>query len=255
MRYKIYPKKKFSQYFLMDKYFSKKITDSISYNKNITIVEIGPGIGALSSNILKKCYNDFFLIEIDRDLVIFLKKKYPLLENKIIECDFLKWNPDNFGLSSFILIGNFPYNISSKILLKIFYLNKYITECICMFQKELVDKLFFFKKKNKVISILIKAFYKIEYLFTVKDKNIFYPKTNVESCVIRLIRIKKNYNFDYILFFKIVTTAFNQKRKILKNSLKKFKNIKFKDNNIMNKHAEQVSINDFIKITNENKFI
>jgi 16S rRNA (adenine1518-N6/adenine1519-N6)-dimethyltransferase len=241
---------KLGQHFLKNNNICKKISKTLSFKNYDIVIEIGPGKGALTFFLLKKCKN-LFLIEIDYKLIFFLRKKFPLLRNRIIYKNFLKWNPKKINkLSSFALVGNFPYNISSQILFYILKYRKYIPECIGMFQKE-VAKRIISKKGNKsygILSIFIQAYYKVEYLFSVKKK-FFSPIPKVKGAVLRLTRKKKKINCNEKLFFNIVKTAFKQRRKIIKNSLKYF-NISFLKKSILKKRSEQLSIKDFIFIVN-----
>lgn len=249
--YKIYYKKHLGQHFLIDKNIAQKIVKNLSFNEYKTVVEVGPGMGILSYYLIK-CCNDLFLIEIDHELVIHLQNNYLNLLHRIIQADFLKWDPKSLGLSCFALIGNFPYNISSQILFRLLDLHQYIPECIGMFQKEVAERIVSNnnKKSYGILSVLIQAFYKVEYLFTVNE-NVFSPKPKVKSAVIRLSRKNYNINCNKILFFKLVKFAFHKRRKILRNSLKPLccsKN--FYSLPILNKRAEQLSVEDFIKLTN-----
>ncbi|WP_185874010.1 16S rRNA (adenine(1518)-N(6)/adenine(1519)-N(6))-dimethyltransferase RsmA [Blattabacterium cuenoti] len=243
-------KKKFDQYFLKDKNIAQKIVKCLSLQNYNTIVEIGPGLGILTRYLLNSC-KKVFLIEIDEKLIFFLKNHFSISNKYIINKNFLKWNPEEIHLNNFALIGNFPYSISSKILFHIIKYHQYIPECIGMFQKEVAERLI--SKKNKknygILSVLIQTFYDIKYLFTVK-KNVFIPIPNVKSAVISLKRKKIICNKDLLL--KCVKMAFNQRRKILKNSLKNFKNItNFLDIPFLNKRAEQLSVKEFFQLTQE----
>ncbi|WP_185864624.1 16S rRNA (adenine(1518)-N(6)/adenine(1519)-N(6))-dimethyltransferase RsmA [Blattabacterium cuenoti] len=251
-----FPKKKFGQSFLKDKNIAKKIVKSLSFKGYNTVVEIGPGFGILTQ-YLHLLYSDhkIFLIEIDERLTNFLKQKFPFLENRIIHKNFLKWNPEEIGLNNFAIIGNFPYGISSQILFHILKYHQYIPECIGMFQKEVAERIVSNKGKKSygILSVLIQTFYDVEYLFSV-TKNVFTPVPNVKSAVIYLKKKKEN---DYIscnknLFFKCVKTAFNQRRKKLKNSLQLFNNISnFYQIPFLDKRAEELSFKEFIQLTKE----
>lgn len=243
----VYANKSLGQNFLINNYFANKIANSLSYKEYNTVVEVGPGLGAISQYIFKYCKN-IFLIEIDKILVNKLKIKYPFLRERIIHNNFLNWDPYYLGLHTFGLIGNFPYNISSKILYKLINLSQNIPECIGMFQKELFDRINAEKgsKLYGILSVLIQTYYDIDYLFTV-DKKFFYPKSLVTSYVIRFLRKKNEPKIDKYLFIKIVKNAFNKRRKILRNIFSSF--IKMKDSyNIpfLDKRAEALSVNDFI---------
>ncbi|AEU09453.1 16S rRNA (adenine(1518)-N(6)/adenine(1519)-N(6))-dimethyltransferase RsmA [Blattabacterium sp. (Cryptocercus punctulatus) str. Cpu] len=244
--------KKFDQYFLKDKNIAKKIVKNLSFQDYNTVVEIGPGLGILTHYLLLLC-KKVFLIEIDENLIFFLKKKFSISKNKIIHQDFLKWNPEEINLNNFALIGNFPYGISSKILFHILKYNQYIPECIGMFQKEFVERILSHKGMVKygILSVLVQSFYDVEYLFSVK-KHVFYPIPNVKSAVISLKRKKSKILFNKDILFLCVKMAFNQRRKILKNALQYFKKIpNFYDIPFLNKRAEQLSIKEFLQLTKE----
>ncbi|WP_185868651.1 16S rRNA (adenine(1518)-N(6)/adenine(1519)-N(6))-dimethyltransferase RsmA [Blattabacterium cuenoti] len=246
--------KKWSQHFLKDKNIAKKIVKYLTFEKYKTVVEVGPGTGMLTKELLKIISNNLFLIEIDKELSFFLRNIFSISKHRIINKDFLKWNPDENQLKNFALIGNFPYGISTKILLHIIKYSHYIPECIGMFQKEFVTKIMSHKGKKLygISSVLTQTFYDIKYLFTVK-KNVFYPIPKIHSSVI-FLRRKENQLFSFYqkkLFFKCVKMAFNQRRKKIKNSLKSLKYILNIENDsfILNKRAEELSFKDFIQIT------
>ncbi|WP_185858694.1 16S rRNA (adenine(1518)-N(6)/adenine(1519)-N(6))-dimethyltransferase RsmA [Blattabacterium cuenoti] len=246
-------RKKFAQYFLKDKNIAKKIVNNLSFKNYDTVVEIGPGLGILTQYLLNNPYHQVFLIEIDKKLISFLKKTFPIYNHRIIHKDFLKWNPKESNLHKFAVIGNFPYNISSQILFHILEYNQYIQECIGMFQKELVKRIISHKGKKTygILSVLIQIFYNVKYLFTVKE-HVFFPRTNVKSAVISLKRKNEIISCNKNLLFQCVKTAFNQRRKKLKNSLQLFKHISnFDKIPFLNKRAEELSVNEFIQLTKE----
>lgn len=257
--YKIYYKKSLGQHYLKSNYIARKIVDSLSYNNYNTVVEVGSGFGILSKYLINTC-NNLFLIEIDTYLVNKLKKKFPILNNRIINENFLLWNHKSLDIKKFALIGNFPYNISSKIIYKLFLINNYIPECIGMFQKEFYNKISsnYGNKLYCILSVLIQTFYKIEYLFSV-EKKYFYPKPSVKSCVIRFLKKDNIPNFDNMLYLIIIKNIFNKRRKTLRNALKYLfkKDISLYDLLILNinhlsyldKHIEEISIDKFIELT------
>ncbi|MGX7591241.1 16S rRNA (adenine(1518)-N(6)/adenine(1519)-N(6))-dimethyltransferase RsmA [Candidatus Karelsulcia muelleri] len=246
--------KKLGQNFLIDNNIAKKIVNALYYKKNnkslksLNVIEVGAGNGILTKYLLK---SNLLIIEIDTLYVNILIEKFPSLKERIINIDIIKFNPLHFNLTNFILIGNFPYSISSQIL---FYLLKYkdfITECIGMFPKQVADRIVNINKIKpnlSVLTILIKTYFKTKYLFTVSN-SVFSPKPTIKSSVIKIIR-KKNIDINYIILKKIVKTAFSQRRKKIKNSLKKilFDN-EFISNPIFNKRVEQLSIVDFTNIS------
>lgn len=245
-------KKHLGQHFLNDETIAEKIADSLSYEKYSDVLEIGPGMGVLTKYLLKKEVTTH-VIEIDSESVEYLKNNYLHLANRIIEQDFLKYDLSQvFGDKPFAVIGNFPYNISSQILFKTLGLRKQIPEFSGMFQKEVALRICS-KEGSKVygiLSVLTQAFYEAEYLFTVPP-TVFNPPPKVDSGVLRLTR-KENFYLpcDEKLFFRVVKTAFQQRRKTLRNSLKIFdisENIKA--NAIFGQRPEQLSVSEFIELT------
>ncbi|MDT0557838.1 16S rRNA (adenine(1518)-N(6)/adenine(1519)-N(6))-dimethyltransferase RsmA [Ichthyenterobacterium sp. W332] len=245
-------KKHLGQHFLRDENIAKKIADSLSLNNYSKVLEIGPGMGVLTKYLLEKDV-ETYVIEIDTESVDYLKSHYLNLAPRIIEKDFLKYNlNDVFNNESFAIIGNFPYNISSQILFKTLEIRDQIPEFSGMFQKE-VAKRICEKEGSKtygILSVLTQAFYEAEYLFTVPP-SVFNPPPKVDSGVLKLTR-KENYTLpcDEALFFKVVKTSFQQRRKTLRNSLKTFNlSDNLKANSIFGQRPEQLSVSEFIELT------
>ncbi len=244
-------KKHLGQHFLHDNAIAKKITDLLSCKTSFTI-EIGPGMGILTQFLLKRDL-EIELIEVDKECVLHLEKKYPILKGKITQADFLQITLRNKYPDSLSLIGNFPYNISSQILFKVFDNRNQVIEVIGMFQKEVAERIISRKGKTRgILSVFIQAFYNVEYCFTV-DENAFSPKPKVKSGVIRLIRNRRaKLGCNEKLFIRIVKAGFNQRRKTLKNALKIFYlREELKTTDLLKKRAEELSVEDFIKITLE----
>ena len=245
-------KKYLGQHFLKDKNIAKKIVDSL-LNKEVTkVLEIGPGMGVLTQFLLENDSYETYVIEIDNESVEYLKNEFPELNNRIINEDFLKFNIKKFSDTPFSIIGNFPYNISSQIFFKVIENRDSVVELVGMLQKEVAIRLSA-KPGNKtygILSVLLQAYYDIEYLFTVNE-NVFSPPPKVKSAVIRMTRNSVNQlNCDEKLFFRVIKTGFNQRRKTLNNSLKPIlQNVKI-DDEIMLKRPEQLSVENFIKLTN-----
>ncbi|WP_185856344.1 16S rRNA (adenine(1518)-N(6)/adenine(1519)-N(6))-dimethyltransferase RsmA [Blattabacterium cuenoti] len=243
---------KLDQHFLSDQKIAEKIVKNLSFKDYNTVVEIGPGLGILTTYLLNIC-DKVFLIEIDEELISFLRNNFPLSKKQIIHKNFLEWSPEEINLKNFALIGNFPYSISSQILFHILKYNQYIPECVGMFQKEVAERIVSHndKKTYGILSVLVQTFYDVKYLFTV-DKNVFFPVPNVMSAVLFLKR-KKVEIFNKDLLFKCVKISFNQRRKILKNSLKSFKKkiTDFYNLPFLNKRAEQLSVREFLQLTKE----
>lgn len=245
-------KKHLGQHFLTDESIAEKIADSLSYKGYDHVLEIGPGMGVLTKYLLKKEVTTH-VIEIDRDSVAYLQNNYLNLADRIIEKDFLKYNlKEVFEEQPFAIIGNFPYNISSQILFKTLEMRDQIPEFSGMFQKEVALRICS-KEGSKVygiLSVLTQAFYDATYLFTVPP-NVFNPPPKVDSGVLLLTR-KENYTLpcDEKLFFRVVKTGFQQRRKTLRNSLKSFDlSENLKSNPIFDQRPEQLSVAEFITLT------
>ena len=244
---KVSAKKHLGQHFLNDQSIAEKIVNQLEF-KNKNILEIGPGMGVLTEFLLRKKIN-LQVVEIDKESVFYLRLNYP--ELKIIEDDFLKIHLQELYKDNISVIGNFPYNISSQILFKAFENREKVTELVGMFQKEVAERVASVKGKKKgILSVLLQAFYDIEYCFTV-DENVFTPPPKVKSGVIKLIRNKrKKLDCDEKKFIQIVKSGYNQRRKTLRNSLKSFTLKTNKEIDILlQKRAEQLDVEDFIIIT------
>ena len=251
---KVKAKKHLGQHFLTDESIAQKIADSLSLNGYDQVLEIGPGMGVLTKYLLEKDIITH-VIEIDVESVAYLKNHFPELTNRIIEEDFLKYDLTKvFKQEPFAIIGNFPYNISSQILFKMLEMRNQIPEFSGMFQKEVALRICS-KEGSKVygiLSVLTQAFYDATYLFTVPP-SVFNPPPKVESGVI-LLRRKENFTLpcDETLFFKVVKTAFQQRRKTLRNSLKPFNlSDNLKANTIFDKRPEQLTVAEFIELTKD----
>ncbi|MCP4550812.1 MAG: 16S rRNA (adenine(1518)-N(6)/adenine(1519)-N(6))-dimethyltransferase RsmA [Bacteroidetes bacterium] len=246
------PKKFLGQHFLTDQSIAKKIVDSLTVETG-NLIEIGPGKGILSQYLLQNKKRNTWYIETDEESVNYLKSTYPKIKQTLIKADFLRHNlKEIFGEEKFTIIGNFPYNISSQIFFKTLEHKNQVDEVIGMIQKEVAERLASppGSKKYGILSVLLQAYYKIEYLFTVNE-GVFFPPPKVKSAVIRLSRnnvtsIGCNDND----FKAVVKTGFNQRRKTLRNALKSFT---FKQSeeitHLLTKRAEQLSVADFVFLT------
>lgn len=245
------PKKALGQHFLTDKNISRKIVNSLSWRNYSCLLEIGPGTGILSEFLLPVPEKQLKFIEIDKSAVEFLKGRFPGIQNKIMNADIMSVDFQDLFDQPFAVIGNFPYNLSSQILFKVLDSRNQIREVVCMIQKEVANRIASppGSKEYGILSVLLQAYFKIEYLFTVPPQ-VFFPPPKVHSAVIRLQRNNNISLFcDESLFVRIVKTAFNQRRKTLRNSLKEIlSGIETKDN-IFQKRPEQLSIEEFIKLT------
>ena len=242
-------KKFLGQHFLKDLSVAQRIAETISEGR---VLEIGPGMGVLTQYLLKNPNLQTTAIEIDRESVVYLKEWYPELH--LIEGDFLKLDlsviyPDG----EFCVIGNYPYNISSQIFFKVLDHKDRIPVCSGMIQKEVAERIASKpgKKAYGILSVLLQAYYDIEYLFTV-DEHVFNPPPKVKSAVIHMTRNnRQGLGCDEALFKNVVKTAFNQRRKQMRNSLM---GLVGKDNPILNdpiftKRPEQLSVEEFISLT------
>ena len=243
-------KKYLGQHFLNDINIAKRTTDLLKKRENQNILEIGPGMGMLTQYLIEKKTN-LKLIEIDLESIVYLKKKFLNIETKIIEGDFLKENISNIFKSDISMIGNFPYNISSQILFKVYENKEIIFELVGMFQKEVAERIISNSgRKRGILSVFIQAFYNVEYCFTIEEES-FSPPPKIKSAVIKLSRnSREKLDCDPILFKNIVKAAYNQRRKTLRNALKSF-NLTIDDDitNLLSLRAEKLSVDEFIKIT------
>ena len=244
-------KKRLGQHFLKDQEIARQIVSSLSEGTQ-RVMEIGPGMGVLTQFLITKEDCELFVVEIDEESVLYLEEHFPNLKGKLIEKDFLKLDLVAIFPEPFAIIGNFPYNISSQILFKVLDYKDYIPEVVGMFQKEVAVRIAS-KPGNKdygIISVLLQAFFDIEYLFTVEPE-VFNPPPKVKSAVIRLKRNNiANLECDERKFKILIKTAFNQRRKTLRNSLKSLTFSEgFTQEDIFNKRPEQLAVQDFIYLT------
>lgn len=243
-------KKHLGQHFLKDLSIAQRIVDGLSGHKDYkTVLEIGPGMGVLTQFLLGKEAFTTHVIEIDRESVAYLQKHFEVLTPRIIEGDFLKFNPHEFFSEPFAIIGNFPYNISSQIFFRALQIRDHIPEIVCMLQKEVAQRIASppGNKDYGILSVLLQAFYDIDYLVSVPP-GAFDPPPKVQSGVIRLRRNAVTaLDCDERLFFRVVKTAFNQRRKTLRNALKPVGD--FPEHPLLTKRAEQLSVAEFVTLT------
>jgi len=249
---KVKAKKHLGQHFLKDESIAQRIADTLNLEGYNEVLEIGPGMGVLTKYLLEKPINTY-VIEIDSESVVYLDENFPKLKDRIISKDFLKYNINEvFDGKQFAIIGNFPYNISTQIVFKALEYRDQIPEFAGMFQKEVAERICEKKgsKSYGILSVLAQAFYEAEYLFTV-DENVFIPPPKVKSGVLRLRR-KENYSLPCSekLFFSVVKTAFQQRRKTLRNSLKTLNlSDNLREDAIFDLRPEQLSVEQFVSIT------
>jgi 16S rRNA (adenine1518-N6/adenine1519-N6)-dimethyltransferase len=246
------PKKSLGQHFLNDKSIAAKIVSSLKVEDIRHVIEVGPGMGALTPFLLQDQRFDTRFVEIDVNVAEYLKAQYPEISEKLVIADFLRYPiEDLFGREPFAVIGNFPYNISSQILFKILEYRSQVKEVVGMMQKEVAERIASppGSKVYGITSVLLQAFYDIEYLFTVHE-HVFTPPPKVKSGVIRLTRNNvEALPCNETLFFGVVKTAFNQRRKMLGNSLKSLLPSNYETYPMLSKRPEQLDVNGFVELT------
>jgi 16S rRNA (adenine1518-N6/adenine1519-N6)-dimethyltransferase len=251
---KVRPKKSLGQHFLHDQVAAQKIVNGLELDQatKTPVLEIGPGMGVLTKYLIEQDFVDLKVIEIDRDSVAYLKTNYKALDGRIIEGDFLKLELDQVFQMPFAIIGNFPYNISSQIFFKTLANRDKVSQVVCMLQKEVADRIAekHGSKTYGILSVLLQAYYDIEYLFKV-GPGAFTPPPKVMSAVIRLKRNQRlQLGCDETLFVQVVKQGFNTRRKTLRNALKNLNlAAEVAALPIMDKRAEQLSVDDFISLT------
>jgi 16S rRNA (adenine1518-N6/adenine1519-N6)-dimethyltransferase len=247
------PKKSLGQHFLNDLSVAERIVSSLQVPEdNSPVLEIGPGMGVLTNFLIPKLGDRLYLNELDREAIAYIKMKYPSFGPRLLEGDFLRLRLIDHFPNQFAIIGNFPYNISSQIFFSVLENKDRVTQVVCMLQKEVAVRLAS-KPGNKdygILSVLLQAFYSIEFLFQV-DEHQFNPPPKVKSGVIRLVRNEvKELDCDEKLFKQVVKQGFNNRRKTLRNALKP---LNLPETIVrlplLDKRAEQLSVNDFIGLT------
>jgi len=271
------PKKALGQHFLVDLNIARNIVNALGTDHDL-VIEVGAGMGVLTQYLIENQLDKLQVVEIDTESVEFLKNKFPMLEGHLTLGDFLKQDLTSFRAErseveksqtildeisplptvgrnddhiDIAVIGNFPYNISSQIFFQILKYRNNVSECVGMIQKEVAERIAAGpgSKTYGILSVLLQAWYDIEYLFTV-HKNVFNPPPKVKSAVIRLKRNNvKELGCDEKLFVTVVKQAFNQRRKTLRNSLRSLIPTEIIDNEIFNKRPEQLSVAEFIELT------
>ena len=246
------PKKHLGQHFLTDLNIAQNIAGALTGVDYQDVLEVGPGMGVLTQYLLQTKHT-IHAIEVDNESVDYLNTNFPKLEPNLIFGDFLKCNLAKDFPSPLAIIGNFPYNISSQILFKTIENRKQIPEFVGMFQKEVAERICEppGSKAYGILSVLTQSFYDSEYLFNV-NRFVFDPPPKVASAVLRLRRKETiDLNCDERLYFRVVKTAFQQRRKTLRNSLKTFSlSTNLKEDTIFGQRPEQLGVSDFVRITN-----
>lgn len=248
------PKKFLGQHFLKDLKVAQDIADTVDSQPELPVLEVGPGMGVLTQFLVKK-ERTVKVVEVDYESVAYLREAFPSLEDHIIEDDFLKMNLNRtFDGNPFVLTGNYPYNISSQIFFKMLDNKELIPCCTGMIQKEVAERIAAGpgSKTYGILSVLIQAWYEVEYLFTVSE-HVFNPPPKVKSAVIRMTRNQtRALGCNEKLFKQVVKTTFNQRRKTLRNSIKPIlgKESSILQDEIFNKRPEQLSVQQFVELTN-----
>lgn len=251
MQHQVKAKKHLGQHFLNDTTIAKRIVDALlEKDKETPIIEIGPGTGVLTQYLINEV-DKFYALDVDTESIEFLKTTYPDKKEKFIEADFLNTDNQKLVSAKFNVIGNFPYNISSQIMFKVLEQKDEIDIVVGMFQKEVAERLA--EKPGSrtygILSVFLQAFYDIEYLFTVNE-NVFTPPPKVKSAVIRIIRNeRKQLSCNEKLFFRVVKTCFNQRRKMIRNSIMPLLENRELKHPFYEKRPEQLGVEQFIELT------
>lgn len=242
------PKKHLGQHFLTDPAIAERIVNALPTSPEDVVVEIGPGTGVLTKWLLEKDLQ-FFPVEIDSESVAYLRKLWP--ELKLIEGDFLKLDMESFPPGKMHIIGNFPYNISSQIFFKVLENRQRVDSVVCMLQKEVAERIASPQgtKTYGILSVLMQAYYDISYLFSVKPGS-FHPPPKVTSGVIRLNRNQHSkLPCNEALFHRVVKTVFNQRRKMIRNSIRSILLNLDSDHEFLSFRPEQLTVEQFIDLT------
>ncbi|WP_089321457.1 16S rRNA (adenine(1518)-N(6)/adenine(1519)-N(6))-dimethyltransferase RsmA [Pontibacter ummariensis] len=247
------PKKHLGQHFLVDQNIATKIVEQLRLHRGVQdVLEIGPGMGVLTQYLIQHPAYRTTVVDIDRESIAYLQEHFPQLGDRIISADFLKTDLSKLFPGPFAIIGNFPYNISSQIFFKVLEQRDVVPEVVCMIQKEVAERIAAppGSKTYGILSVLLQAFYTIDYKFTVSE-HVFHPKPKVKSAVISLLRNEvEQLPCNEKRFFEVVKLSFGTRRKTLRNSLKSY-NLppEVQAQPVFDKRAEQLSVQDFIALT------
>jgi 16S rRNA (adenine1518-N6/adenine1519-N6)-dimethyltransferase len=246
------PKKALGQHFLKDLHIAARIAETLSDYKHLPVLEIGPGMGVLTRFLLDAGYL-LSVVELDKEAVRYIEAHFPALQGQIFAEDFLRLDLSRLFPSSFCVIGNYPYNISSQIFFKVLEYKDHIPCCSGMLQKEVAERLAAGpgSRTYGILSVLLQAWYEVRYLFTV-DETVFDPPPKVKSAVIRIVRNNRvDLGCDEALFKVVVKTTFNRRRKTLRNSMKPIlgKDCPEYGLPIFDKRPEQLSVEQFVELT------
>jgi 16S rRNA (adenine1518-N6/adenine1519-N6)-dimethyltransferase len=244
-------KKHLGQHFLNDESIAFNIVKAFTDQcQTPDVLEIGPGMGVLTKYLLPNTNFKTWAIDLDKESIAYLNKHYSQLENRLLEADFLALNFDNYFKNEFSLIGNFPYNISSQIVFTLIDKRHKIPLMVGMFQKEVAERLGA-KPRTKdygILSVITQAYFDVEYLFTVPE-TVFTPPPKVKSGVVRLLRKNTELGCDPKKFKQVVKLAFNQRRKKLSNAINSLVQDKSLITEFADKRAEELSVQDFVRLT------
>ncbi len=247
------PKKHLGQHFLTDMSIAKRISDSITSDITSTTLEIGPGTGVLTQFLLQRDDLDVYAAEVDGESIEYLNKHYPQLTPQLLFKDFLKFNLEEmFSGKAINVVGNFPYNISSQIYFKILDYKNFVPQSVGMIQREVAVRLASppGNRDYGILSVLLQAYYDIEYLFTV-EPDVFNPPPKVRSAVIRLTRnSRQSLDCDEVLFKRVVKETFLHRRKMIRNTVGKAFGVAEIDNPLFTMRPEQLSVEQFVELTN-----
>lgn len=256
--YRVKPKKNLGQHFLTDLNIAKRIADTVDRCPSIPVLEVGPGMGVLTRFLVDKP-REVKAVEIDTESVAYLHERYPILRERIVEGDFLRMDlGDVFEGRPFVLTGNYPYDISSQIFFKMLEYKDLIPCCTGMIQREVAQRMASKpgSKAYGILSVMVQAWYDVDYLFTV-DEGVFNPPPKVKSAVVSLVRNGvTDLGCDETLFRRVVKTVFNQRRKMLRVSLRQLFNketlpgVDFFERDMMTKRPEQLDVARFVELTN-----
>lgn len=249
---RVRPKKQLGQHFLNDKNIAQRIVSSLVACNADAILEIGPGMGVLTDILLNRFGDKLFAAEVDIESIEYLNTKLPQLKNRLLHADFLTYKLDAISSGQIAIIGNFPYNISSQIFFKVIKKRNTVTEVVGMVQREVGQRICEppGSKTYGILSVLLQAYFNIEYLFTVNE-GVFTPPPKVKSAVIRLTRNSTStLNCNEKLFQKVVKAGFNQRRKMLRNSIRSVFGDTKEPHPLFDKRPEQLSVGEFIELTN-----
>lgn len=249
---RVAPKKHLGQHFLKDLEISRRIAESLSIQHRSKVLEIGPGTGVLTDFLLQST-GQLLAVDLDRESIAYLKAKYPEHADRFVFGDFLRQDYlAHFG-DQYAIIGNFPYNISSQIFFRVLENPAVVPEIVCMLQKEVAERIAaqHGSKTYGILSVLLQAYYEVQYLFTVGPE-VFDPPPKVQSGVIRLVRYRDQLPVDKKLFFRVVKSAFQMRRKTLRNAVKDLHlPVSVTSGSLFDNRAEQLSVQQFISLTEE----